>query len=102
MLTFYRIAAAEKFLLSTDMKLDRIADACGFSDVKYLIRGFREWFNITPGQYRKVVKPLVLREADMRILPLARFTKEIKALSKIDGEGRPLRFSVNPISLKSI
>jgi AraC-like DNA-binding protein/mannose-6-phosphate isomerase-like protein (cupin superfamily) len=101
-LTFYRIAAAEKFLLSTDMKLDGIADACGFSDVKYLIRDFREWFNITPGQYRKVVKPLVLREADMRVLPLARFTKEIKALSTIDGEGRPLRFSVNPISLKSI
>lgn len=102
MLTFYRIAAAERLLLSTDMKLDEIAGACGFSDVKYLIRDFRDWFNITPGRYRTIVKPLVQREADMRIFPPAKFSKEIKDLSKIDGEGRPLRFSVNPISLKSI
>jgi AraC-like DNA-binding protein len=101
-LTFYRIAAAEKLLLSSEMKLDGIADACGFSDVKYLIRDFRNWFNITPGQYRKVVKPLVMRKSDMRVFPVAKFVKEITSLSKIDGEGRPLRFSVNPISLKSI
>jgi AraC-like DNA-binding protein len=102
MLAFYRIAAAEKLLLSTGMKLDEIADACGFSDVKYLIRDFRNWFNITPGRYRKVVKPLVLREADMRVFSTAKFLKEIKELGAIDREDQSLRFSVNPISLKSI
>jgi AraC-like DNA-binding protein len=102
MLTFYRIDAAEKLLLSTGMKLDEIADACGFSDVKYLIRDFRNWFNTTPGRYRKIMRPLVMREADMRIFPTGKFSEEIKALSKIDGEGKSLRFSVNPISMKSI
>ncbi|MDR2162917.1 MAG: helix-turn-helix domain-containing protein [Clostridiales Family XIII bacterium] len=101
-LTFYRIAAAEKLLLSTDMKLDEMSTLCGFSDVKYLIRDFRKWFSITPGQYRKAVKPLVQREPDMRISPIEQFKRQIRAMTKIDGEDRPTRFSVNPISLKSI
>jgi AraC-like DNA-binding protein len=102
LLTYYRIAAAEKLLLSTDMKLDEIAAECGLSDVKYLIRDFRRWFNVTPGRYRKAMKDILARGANMTIHTASKHRKAISALKEIDGENKTLRFSINPISLKII
>lgn len=40
-------------LLGTDLSLLNISIACGFSDVKYLNRGFSKQFGCSPRQYRR-------------------------------------------------
>ncbi len=55
-LEFLRTEAALNMCLKTTMPLNRIAYECGFSDIKYLYRGFKTWFDYTPGAIRKQYK----------------------------------------------
>ena len=48
-----RLSVAKKLLKKTDMSLQDISVAVGFSDYNYFIRSFREAYNITPNKYRK-------------------------------------------------
>ena len=48
-----RIAKAEQMLLIGEMKIYEIASACGFSDVAYFCKVFKDYLGISPAVYRK-------------------------------------------------
>ncbi len=48
----YRIQQAAQLLLSSDEKISEIACRCGFQDMSYFTRAFREHKNCTPTHYR--------------------------------------------------
>ncbi len=52
----YRIEKASDALKSTNEKVNRIAINCGFSDISYFSKCFRELKGITPIEYRKSYK----------------------------------------------
>lgn len=49
-----RIEEAKKRLISTDMRVNRIAEEVGFNDVSYFCAVFRNGVGITPEEYRRV------------------------------------------------
>ncbi len=51
-ITSERINAAKKLLITTDMSLQEIADATGFSNSSYFHKQFKKIAGITPQQYR--------------------------------------------------
>ena len=53
-LNMYRIEKACKKLLTTDMPITQIAYTCGFNDLSYFIKIFKQIKNCTPKQFRKV------------------------------------------------
>ena len=52
-LGYIRAYRSEKLLLSTNMNITEISEACGFSGPKYYYEAFREWYHCTPRQFRK-------------------------------------------------
>lgn len=52
-LTLYRIEKASGKLLRSDLSVTAIAYACGFNDLSYFIKTFKQIKGITPAQYRK-------------------------------------------------
>lgn len=48
-----RIEASKNLLLNSIESLESVAASCGFSDVKYYMRVFRQYVGMTPTQYRK-------------------------------------------------
>ena len=50
---FIRTSVALNLLLNTKMSVTSIAFESGFSDTKYLYKGFRKWFDENPGSIRK-------------------------------------------------
>ena len=49
----YRIQQAARLLAETGQKVSDIAVSCGFQDMSYFTRAFREAMDCTPTQYRK-------------------------------------------------
>lgn len=52
-LKHYRLQQAATLLISTDKKITDIAICCGFQDVSYFTKSFREQMQYTPAEYRK-------------------------------------------------
>lgn len=55
-LSYIRANKSEKLLLTTDMNIMDISEACGFSDPKYYYYAFKEWYKCTPRQFRKIYR----------------------------------------------
>lgn len=53
----YRIQQAARMLLQTDAKVSEIAEQCGFQDMSYFTRAFREQMGTVPSEYRKTANP---------------------------------------------
>lgn len=53
-LNFVRVGYAEKLVLSTAKTITEIALECGFSNVKYLNKYFKKWYQCKPNDYRKL------------------------------------------------
>lgn len=49
----FRIQKAAELLTSTDGKIAEIGAACGFQDMSYFTRAFKEIKGMTPGEYRE-------------------------------------------------
>ena len=49
----YRIRQAARLLLDTEEKISEIASRCGFQDMSYFTRAFREEMGSVPTEYRK-------------------------------------------------
>ena len=49
----YRIQKAAELLSATDLKISEIGEQCGFQDISYFTRSFREIKGMTPGEYRQ-------------------------------------------------
>lgn len=48
-----RVSKACDFLLDTSLTIEQVAQKCGFSDPDYFRRVFRQYTDISPGDYRK-------------------------------------------------
>ena len=53
----YRIQQAARLLAETGQKISDIAVSCGFQDMSYFTKAFREQMGSTPTQYRKNASP---------------------------------------------
>lgn len=51
-LGYTRACIAARMLLTTELNIMDISEACGFSDTKYLYKSFSDWYKCTPKQYR--------------------------------------------------
>ena len=49
-----RMSKAKDLLLTTDMPVTEVALSCGYPSVNLFIRNFKEMYNVTPLQYRKI------------------------------------------------
>lgn len=52
-LNYYRLAAAVKMLVNTDESITQIAYTCGFNDLSYFIKQFKNEKGVSPGKFRK-------------------------------------------------
>lgn len=52
-LNFYRVEKSAKMLLNTDLSVTDIAFSCGFNDLSYFIKIFKQIKGITPAKFRK-------------------------------------------------
>jgi AraC-like DNA-binding protein len=48
-----RVSKACDFLLDTSLTIEQVAQKCGFSDPDYFRRVFRQYTDVSPGDYRK-------------------------------------------------
>ena len=55
-LNFIRVKSAESMLLKSNQPILQIAEACGFENVSFFIRKFKEIIGCTPSAYRKRTK----------------------------------------------
>lgn len=49
-----QVEAAQKLLMTTDLKIIDISEQCGFKSVKAFSRSFTRCFGVTPGKYRRL------------------------------------------------
>lgn len=54
----YRLQTAAKLLAGTSWKISDIADQCGFSEMSYFAKSFREMYHCTPSAYRNGADPV--------------------------------------------
>ncbi|MFL6676645.1 MAG: AraC family transcriptional regulator [Massilia sp.] len=59
LVTERRMERAQELLANTPMRVAEVAHASGFPDEGYFTRRFRQWFGITPRQYRENVRAAV-------------------------------------------
>lgn len=57
LLNYIRLEYAEKLLNNEKTTLTQISELCGFSSPAYFNKCFREWYHMTPAQYRKQPRP---------------------------------------------
>lgn len=48
-----RLSYAQELLETTSLQVAQIAFKCGFGDANNFIRAFREWYGVSPNQYRQ-------------------------------------------------
>ncbi len=102
LLTYLRVSAAERRLMSGDTTVAQIAAECGFSDLKYLTRAFRAWFGESPADYRRRTRPLM--EGDDEAPPcrdLGRSLAEALRAAEWSEQQQP-RLSVTPLLVKNL
>ncbi|MBR0600084.1 helix-turn-helix domain-containing protein [Sinanaerobacter chloroacetimidivorans] len=72
-LNLFRAENAARLLVSTNTSIAKISDDCGFSDPKFLVKHFKNYFKHLPSEYREINR----RE-------LSSQKKEIKESDKLD------------------
>jgi AraC-like DNA-binding protein len=53
LLTERRMERARELLVNSSLRLSEIARSTGFADESYFARRFRQWFGVSPGNYRR-------------------------------------------------
>lgn len=81
-LNFIRVADAARLLISTNMNVLNISEACGFSDPKYLYKSFKEWYYCTPNQFRKKYLSEIGNEDMASQLRLSDITAHLEQMRK--------------------
>jgi len=51
-----RLSEAKKLLATTSLELSDVADRCGFFDQSHFTREFKKGINLTPGQFRRLLR----------------------------------------------
>lgn len=57
LLNYMRLEFAEKLLNEEKLTLTQISECCGFSSPSYFNKCFKQWYGITPVQYKKESRP---------------------------------------------
>lgn len=52
-ITSVRSERAEKMMLTSNKSINEVSFNCGFSDSKYIYKGFKKWYEKTPSQHKK-------------------------------------------------
>lgn len=103
LLTFLRVARAERLLLDGVSTMVEVAAACGFSDVKYLTRAFADWFHTSPGDYRRHMQRKVLLPNDIAVFdPDAARTLVASHRDRLTTPPGRSRLSITPLLLKNV
>ena len=79
MIAYNRANVSEKLLLTTDQSIAKIAENCGFSDVKLYYAAFKRWYRCTPKQFRDKYKYGI--SDDLTYISLAEIQDEIMRIS---------------------
>ncbi|QOX62708.1 helix-turn-helix domain-containing protein [Anoxybacterium hadale] len=79
-LSLVRVEMSEAELLSTSTPIAQIAQNAGFSDTKYYVENFRNWFGMHPKEYRR------------------RFSGEVLGFQAAEAEDLPLEYLKTTIS----
>ena len=79
-----RVEMSEAQLLTTDASVSQISQNVGFSNAKYYVENFKEWFGCHPKEYRQLYKDQVLGKAAVRVteLPLESINDVIDSYSE--------------------
>jgi len=56
LLTEIRLSEAKKFLATTSFEISEIGDTCGFFDQSHFTHEFKRAINLTPGEFRKLLR----------------------------------------------
>ncbi|MUM27454.1 helix-turn-helix transcriptional regulator [Mycobacterium sp. CBMA295] len=103
LLAFLRVASSERPLLTTDGTVHEISAACGFSDLKYFTRSFVDWFHQSPTEYRRSLRPKMLRDNEISAISgheALRLVGEHRRRVASPDEGPKL--SITPLLLKNL
>lgn len=82
MLRYVRAVDAARMLLSSDMNILEISEACGFSDSKYLYKAFNEWYNCTPNKFRKMHLDEIKNDDVFKLLQLSDINEPLEKMRK--------------------
>ena len=80
-----RVEMSEAELLSTDNSIARISSDVGFSNAKYYVENFRQWFGCSPKEYRQLYRGEITGRAPRRTreLPLSCINEVIESYEEI-------------------
>lgn len=77
LLNYGKCEYAARLLLGTDKRIIDIALECGFSDVKYFVKSFKQHFIFNPSKFRKIYRAENKKpRADYREYPLSHALKK--------------------------
>jgi AraC-like DNA-binding protein len=69
MINYFRCYRAQQMLLETSDPVNEISVRCGFTSEKYFYRYFKEYWQITPLQYRKRLRAFAERKEEFCLYP---------------------------------
>ncbi len=69
MINYFRCYRAQQMLLETSDPVNEISVRCGFTSEKYFYRYFKEYWQITPLQYRKRLRAFAERKEEFHLYP---------------------------------
>ena len=103
LLGYFRVARAEKLLLTTDATMLEISAQCGFSDAKYFTRSYVNWFKQSPADYRRTHLPDVVCDDQFDTVS-AELTLELihDHRRRVAARDEGPRLSVTPLLLKNL
>ena len=87
LMCYGRCECAARLLLGSGLRVVEIAEDCGFSDAKYLIKYFRRFFHATPSDFRKAHKAdsaALARQARYRDIPFDYAVRRLSAANAGD------------------
>lgn len=71
LLGFIRVEESEKLLLGTDMSINAISEASGFSATRYYVEHFKKWFGADPREYKEKYKGKVSSRKTLAVMSRA-------------------------------
>lgn len=81
-----RVEMSETRLLTTDNSIAQISADVGFSNPKYYVENFRQWFGCHPKEYRQLYKKEVISDtntADIILMPLSSINDAIESFGEL-------------------
>ena len=75
-ITSVRSEKSEKMMLTSDKSINEISFSCGFSDPKYIYKGFKKWYGRTPSEHKKLYKKFKQEGSDKQEYSISEFIEK--------------------------